>query len=139
MVFSILWFVFLVYKSIHQGQRKILSPAGHKIFPDTCIISSMWSFQKVVLDSQKLSESIISVVALLFLKDRTNSVFSVTILTSLYLQYVLVLEQGNKIPFFPVSKIFRTFEMHVFHLHSTYLRIGSFILPVVNQILFPGI
>lgn len=96
-------------------------------------------FQKVVLDSQKLSESIISVVALLFLKDMTNAAFCVTILTFPYLLYVLVLEQGNKIPFFPVSKIFHTSETHVFHLHSTYSRIGSFILPVVNQILFSGI
>lgn len=87
----------------------------------------------------KVSESIISVVALLLLKDRRNQVFCVTILTFPYLKYMLVLEQGNKTTFLPAPKIFYTSEMHVFYPHSTYLRNSSLIPPVVNQRLFNGI
>lgn len=75
-MFFLLQIVFLVYNQVCHGQRKMHIPRGYKHFPGTYIVKQTYIFfQKIVLDSQKVSESMVSAVALLFLKGRLNLAF----------------------------------------------------------------
>lgn len=70
--------VFLVYNQVWQGQRKIHISTGYKIFSRNCMVKHV-SFQKIVLNSQKVSESMISAASFLFFKSRKNLVVCVDI------------------------------------------------------------